>query len=333
MLRSRSRGFIIIAVCVMLVALVGCTAQKAEEKPVAIPAETPAEAPADAQVEPEAPLTITVVHELGEVTIDKNPSRVIVFDYATLDSLDQMGVDIIGLPKSNVPAYLSHYNDDQYEDVGTLFEPNFESIYELQPDVIFISARQSSVYEELNKIAPTIYLTIDAQDYMGSFSHNLSLLGDIFEKEAFVESELSKINESIENVYAKVSQLGKNALIVMANDGALSVYGKGSRFNIVHGEFGFEQADAGIEVSNHGQSISFEYLVDVNPDIMFVIDRAMITGGSDSAEKILDNALVHMTKAYQEETIYYLNAHVWYVASGGLQGTQIMIEDVSKALE
>lgn len=51
-----------------------------------------------------------------------------------------------------------------YVDVGTLFEPNFEKLNEIKPDVIFISARQSKVYEELNKIAPTIQLNTETRD-------------------------------------------------------------------------------------------------------------------------------------------------------------------------
>ena len=102
--------------------------------------------------------TITVSHALGEAVVKKNPERVIVFDYGTLDTLDKMGVEIIGLPKSNIPTLLDKFNDDKYKDVETLFEPDFEKIYELKPDVIFISGRQAEVYEELVKIAPTVYM-------------------------------------------------------------------------------------------------------------------------------------------------------------------------------
>lgn len=45
---------------------------------------------------------ITVKHSLGEAVVKKNPERVIVFDYGTLDTLERMGIDIIGLPKSNL---------------------------------------------------------------------------------------------------------------------------------------------------------------------------------------------------------------------------------------
>ena len=277
--------------------------------------------------------SLTIIHELGEATIANKPKKVIVFDYATLDSLNQMDVEIIGLPKSNIPSYLGKYNADKYEDVGTLFEPNFEKIYELKPDLILISGRQREVYDDLNDIAPTVYLAIDTDDYVGSLASNLRVLGEIFDEEEYVNQEINNIETKIMELSSEVVKNNKNALIIMANDGALSVYGKNSRFNVIHKEFAFPAADEKIEVSNHGQSISFEYIAEVNPDIIFVIDRAAVTGGNGAAEQILDNDLVKMTNAYKNDAINYLNAHIWYVASGGLQGTNIMIEEVTAAMQ
>lgn len=272
--------------------------------------------------------TLRVVHELGEVQVVKNPQTVVVFDYGLLDILDNFGVEPVGVVKASLPPYLAKFKGDAYVDVGTLFEPNFERIFELQPDLILISSRQASVFEELNKIAPTVYLTIDPQDYWGSFSSNLRLLGKVFGKEDFVEVELAQLKQEIDAIGAQAAELGAKTLILMANDGNLSVYGPGSRFGIIHGEMGFPAADPGVEVVNHGQSVSFEYLVQVNPDLIFVIDRAATVGGSTSAKQVMENPLVKMLKAYRNGNIYYLSSEVWYTASGGLDGTKTMIGDI-----
>ncbi len=39
----------------------------------------------------------------------------------------------------------------------------------------------------------------------------------------------------------------------------------GSRFGFVHDLFGFKQADDQIEASTHGQSVSYEYILEKNP--------------------------------------------------------------------
>lgn len=271
---------------------------------------------------------IDIVHELAEVQVTKNPQTVVVFDYGMLDVMEGFGVEVAGVAKSTLPEYLSTYRDDKYVDIGTLFEPNFERIYDLEPDVILVSGRQATVFSELNRIAPTVYLTIDQDDYWGSFAENLRLLGEIFDQSEFVEEELASIRDSMDTISNQADDLGLNALIIMANDGALSVYGPGSRFGVVHKEFGFPPADDNIEVVNHGQNVSFEYLVQVNPDVMFVIDRAASIGGSISARQVLDNALVKMMEAHRNDQIYYLNSQVWYTAAGGLTGTKLMVEDL-----
>lgn len=312
----RKKGLILLIILVVtILGLVGCST-----------ADTGLEETDEAE-------TVTITHPLGEAVVKKNPERIIVFDYATLDSLDKMGIDVLGLPKSNIPEYLSKFNDEKYEDVGSLKEPNFEKIYELNPDVILISGRQAEAYEELSKIAPTVYLEVDGAKYMESVTDNLTILGQIFDKEEFVEEELSKLNTALAGVKDKVTEEGLNALIVLANDGSISAFGEGSRFGIIHDEFGFEPADPEIQVANHGNSITFEYILEKNPDYVFVIDRAATVGGNVTAEQIFDNDLIKETDAYKNDRIVYLTSQVWYVASGGLEGTNIMIEDIQKALE
>ncbi|NLY66279.1 MAG: siderophore ABC transporter substrate-binding protein [Tissierellia bacterium] len=276
---------------------------------------------------------ITITHSLGQAVVEKNPERIIVFDYGILDTLDKMGVEILGLPKGNIPEYLSKFNDEKYENVGSLKEPDFEKIYELNPDLILISGRQSESYEELNKIAPTIFFQVDGAKYLESITNNYKILGQLFDKEEFVEEELSKLKESMDQIKEKVVEKGYNALVVMANDGAISAFGKGSRFGIIHEEFGFEPADPDLEVANHGNSITFEYILEKNPDYIFVIDRSATVGGNIGAEQIFDNDLIRETTAYKNGKIVYLTSQVWYVASGGLEGTNIMIEDIQNALD
>lgn len=274
---------------------------------------------------------IKITHKLGETEVTKNPSRVIVFDYGIADALNTLDVEIIGLPKSNLPSLLSKYEDGKYENVGSLKEPDMEKVYELKPDLIIMSGRLESYYEELNKIAPTIYLGVDNTDYLGSFKKNMETLGQIFDKEKEVKTQVAKVEEAIGKVNEKAE--GVNALIALANDNAFSVYGEGSRFGIIHKEFGIEAVDKTIESSTHGQKASFEYILDKNPDYLFVIDRAAVTGGNTSAKEMFDNEIIKKTDAYKNGNIVYLDADVWYTISGGIESTQKMVQEVLEALK
>ena len=274
---------------------------------------------------------IKITHQLGETEVPKNPSRVIVFDSGIADALKTLDVEIIGLPKSSLPSLLSKYEDGKYENVGSLKEPDMEKVYELKPDLIIMSGRLESYYEELNKIAPTIYLGVDNTDYLGSFKKNMETLGQIFGKEKEVKAQVAKVEEAIGKVNEKAE--GVNALIALANDNAFSVYGEGSRFGIIHKEFGIEAVDKTIESSTHGQKASFEYILDKNPDYLFVIDRAAVTGGNTSAKEMFDNEIIKKTDAYKNGNIVYLDADVWYTISGGIESTQKMVQEVLEALK
>ncbi|EDT86029.1 siderophore ABC transporter substrate-binding protein [Clostridium botulinum] len=277
---------------------------------------------------------IKITHKLGEATLKKNPKKIVVFDYGTLDSLDKMGIEIKGLPKSNIPSYLSKYKDDKYVDVGTLFETNFEKLNEIKPDVVFISARQSKVYEELNKIAPTIQLNTENGKYMESVKSNLEKLGKVFDKEDFVKDEIKKLDDSVKYINKKASESGKKALVILANDGALSAYGKGSRFGLIHEELGFPLSDEHIDTAVHGQKISFEYVVEKNPDYIFVVDRgAVVQGGHKSVNKILENDLIKTTKAYKNNKIISLNPELWYISSGGIVSTTEMLKEIKDSIK
>lgn len=319
------KKLLLIAFTLMMVAfLAACGADEEATLSSTVSADT------EEEVEVE---TVTVAHELGETTFDKNPEKVVVFDFGILDSMDKLGIEAIaGVPQGNIPSYLEKFADaDKYVNAGTLKEADFEAIHAMKPDLIIISGRQSAMYEEFSDIAPTIHLGVDAAKYMESFEGNMTTLGEIFGKEDEVKEELAAIEAQIEGV--KASATDEKALIVLANEGKVSAYGAASRFGIIHDVFGVQQADEGIEASTHGQSISFEYILETNPDMIFVIDRNAAVGTDASAKDSLENELVKKTTAYQEDKIIYLDPDYWYLSGGGLQSVSEMVKAIQSAFE
>lgn len=278
---------------------------------------------------------LEIEHQLGTTIVSKNPGRVVAFDLGIVDSLDKMGVKLAAIPKSNIPPYLSHLNNDEVFNAGSLHEPDFELLANINPDLIIISSRQVSHYDELSAIAPTIYLAIDNADYLGSFTENMRTLGLIFGQEKFIEDEIIKITQGLESIKEAAAEKGK-ALVVLANSGNISAYGVGSRFGILHDEMGFEPVDPNIEVSTHGANVSFEYIMEMNPDYLFVIDRGSVVtnaGGGPSAKETLENDLVKRTNAYKNGNIIYLDPNYWYISGGGLVSVAEMIKSIKEVIE
>lgn len=277
---------------------------------------------------------VKITHRKGETEVPKNPEKVIVLDYGTIDVMEALGKEPIALPKASLPSYLEKYKDDKYSDLGSLKEFDIEKINELKPELIVIEGRQEKFYEELSKIAPTIMLGTDGSDHFGSLEKNVDIIGKIYEMENVTDSKLQDIKTRMESINKKIKEENKTALITMVSEGNISVFGPGSRFGSIYDKFGFASADDKIEVSNHGQNISYEYLVTKNPDLLFVVDKGVVAGGDEKpAKDVVENDLTKTTNAYKNGKIIYLNPQAWYVGGSGLMATDTMITEIENAMK
>lgn len=280
--------------------------------------------------------TISIKHDLGESEVVVNPEKVVIFDLGILDIFSVLELDVFGLPKSNLSDNLSAYGDDKYQDVGTLFEPDFEALAEYSPDLIIISGRAASNYDELKKIAPTIALNMDNDDFTGSMVKRLDTLKTLYpDKESVIEDQKANILSSIKEVADLTSTIDKKTMFILTNGDAISLYGPNSRFGVVFDEFGFEALDnIDYSDSTHGQQISFEFILEYNPDIILVMDRVVATGSDETLGRdLLDNDIVNLSNAAKNDEIYYLDPFIWYLEMGGINSFNAMVAELLNVVE
>lgn len=271
---------------------------------------------------------ITLHHKFGEIEVQKNPQRVIVFDLGILETLNELDIEVIGVPKSFLPEHLNQYKSDDVADVGSSKEPNFENVNSLAPDIILIAPRLEVAYDELSKIAPTICLEINAQDYMGSFKENTMTLATLFGKEEIAEEKLSKIDEKVKIAQEKIGDNDKKGLILLYNNGRFSAYGPHSRFGFIHDVLNIKPAEENIAAATHGQVVSNEFILNTNPDLLFIVDRNKVINQRETIKNEIENPLIKQTNASKNDKIIYLDPTVWYLSQGGLISTQKMIDEI-----
>jgi len=265
----------------------------------------------DASPTEAGPTEIEVTHYSGTDTVPVNPQTVVVFDLGVFLTLHALGVEVDGLGAVGTPVpdeFKAAVESSNLTPVGTAFEPDYEAVNALEPDLIIVATRSSATYPEMKKIAPTIDLTLDNANYLESFRERHEVLGKIFGVEDKVAAELAKLDAEIDEVAELAPEAG-SALIVMTNGAEVSAYGPGSRFGLVHDVFGYEAADESLERdATHGDVISFEFILEAAPDVLFVVDRtASIGDEGESAEQVLDNELVRQTPAWQNDRVVYTN--------------------------
>jgi iron complex transport system substrate-binding protein len=275
---------------------------------------------------------ITIPHAQGETKLVDTPKTVLVFDLASLDTLDAIGVDVAGVPKGVKPASLAKFASDKYLAIGTLFEPDYEAVSAAKPDLIIVGGRSAAKYSELAKIAPTIDMTVDREHYLDSVRKNATTLGAVFGKQQEVAAKLDALDKSVAALRERAPDAGRG-LIILTTGGRMSAYGPGSRFGLIHDGFGIKPAVEKLDTrGSHGQAISHEFILETNPDWLFVIDRDAAVGKGDAAQKFLDNEIVGQTEAWKKKQVVYLDPASWYLVGGGLTALQSSVDQIQAAI-
>ncbi len=286
----------------------------------------------EASDEPAGASTVSVEHAQGTTDVPLNPETVFTFDLGALDTLDALGIRAAGVPQGGLPAQLSDYEGDDTTNIGSMFEPDFETIAAAEPDLIIISGRSADSYEELSDLAPTIDLSVDAADPLAGFTTVTESLGTIFGVEDAVAERLSALDTEISATREAAATAG-NGLIVMTSGGEVTAYGANSRFGLIHDVLGVEPATDVKMDGRHGEAISFEYIAEADPAHLFVIDRDAAVGEAGAAAAaVLDNDLVNGTDAARNGAITYLDSASWYLIGYGLNNLDAMVATVNQAV-
>lgn len=275
---------------------------------------------------------ITFESNQGAVTIDSKPDSIAVYDFAAADTLQALGVTPAGAPAQlGLLPYLSQISENA-ADIGSLFEPDLEALNALAPDLTIVGVLSSEKLADVQRVGTAIDMTI-WDDVVQQSYDRLTAYGMIFGKEA----EAATLREELEADFAATKEFVADkgtALIVMTNGTEVNAFGPTGRFGWIHDSLSLPAASESIEDSTHGETVSFEFIRDTNPDILLVIDRLSAIGGEgEDAATVLDNALVHETKAWKNGNVVYLDSTATYLAAGGVQALHKVLASVRAGLE
>lgn len=300
-------------------------------------------AESSAATESSTPDTVTITALAADGTAQEqevpyDPQRIAILDMACLDILDtlDLGDRVVGSAQTSIDYLQDYVTNENIANLGTIKEADLEAVMGCEPDVIFIGGRLSSSYDALSEIAPVVYLATDSEiGLVESVRQNAVTIATMFGLEDEVDSLMADFDSRIDTL-AQFAE-GKTAIVGMVTSGSLNVLGNDGRCSIIGNEIGFENigVDANVDTATHGNEASFEFVVDKDPDYLFIMDRdaAIQTEGAQLAQEIVENSLVTGTRAYQDGHIVYL-AHpaVWYTAEGGIAALDTMLSDLEDAL-
>lgn len=252
-----------------------------------------------------------------------------------LDIVDALGMGdrIVGSAKVTI-EYLTEYNPEDSNgaimNLGTVKTADLEKVAACEPDIIFIGGRLSSVYADLEAIAPVVYLAVDYEKgIVESTKYNAQTIASIFGKEAEVDAMFSEFQPRMDALHAVLNE--KNVLLGMYNSNALSLMDTQSQLNIIANELGANNLGETVgetDKATHGEEASWETILTLNPEYMFILDCSTATGAAEEgvlgAREVIENDLIKELDVYKNDKIVYFieHANVWYTSTGGVQASE-----------
>ena len=296
------------------------------------------------------PETITIQaynanKERSDIEVPYDPQRIAILDMPALDIVDALGMGdrVVGSAKVTID-YLTEYNPDdsngEIMNLGTVKTADLEKVAACEPDIIFIGGRLSSVYADLEAIAPVVYLAVDYEKgIVESTKSNAQTIASIFGKEAEVDAMFTDFEPRIDELKKVLNE--KDVLLGMYNSNALGLMDTKSQLNLIAKELGANnlgESVGEVEKATHGEEASWETIITLNPEYMFILDRSTATGAADegvlAVREVVENDLIKELDVYKNSKIVYLveHANVWYTSTGGVQALDTMLADLEEAL-
>ena len=269
--------------------------------------------------------TRSVEHAMGTTVVPVAPERVVVLDYAPLDSALALDIEPIGrmaiLPSSIYPSSV-----DTIPLVGSGVRPNLETILELQPDLILSNQVSSGrIYQQLSQIAPTV-LTSD-NGRQGAWQANLRLYAEALGKPEQAEQLLADYQQRVEALQAALPQAPEAiAVSVIAHwSGGIVAYSADSFPGSVLKDVGFARNPAQGEGKHYGIRLSREDLSQIDGDVIFLLYNS---GSEDNVGKaaFVSDPLWSQLNAVQQGIVCQVDSANWSGGRSILAANQILTD-------
>ncbi|MCL1995312.1 MAG: ABC transporter substrate-binding protein [Defluviitaleaceae bacterium] len=329
------------------------------------PVQTATETP-----DPPAVTYVTITDFDGNiVTVRQNPTTVAIYDQGILDMLYAVGFERTGIERLIIPnptgmpdvlGWFRYGNENvQVVNGGTLFYVNWDVLDLMEPELVILGARSFGMNaaeerlpadeverfradtEERYANTSFIRLTINAtqSDLLNNMRDNAYALAQIFPAIGYdlfvhiyeIEAEMAAIaafNQSTDLT---------TVFVMMTTPTSFSVFLEGSRKGFMFYEFGFNSLEMDLVAwsDQHGFDAQSEFLLEQNPDVIFLLDRTEpLTGLGAATENFLNDPIIQQTNAYINGHIYSgLPMAEWYTVVGGIASSRRMIEDVNRFVD
>ncbi len=262
-------------------------------------------------IKPEYPLT--VVDALGRmIEISKKPVRVVSLSPAITEELYALGLGkyVVGVDSFSdyPPEVVKLRNEGKIVDVGGYWQPNFEKIVEIEPDLVVADTGAHIKFrEKFSELGLTVvYVKGGAASSLEDVLSDIGLLAQIFHIEEVAKNISLKIKEQIGSIERELlsKNVSKVKVLILLGPPSWGYWsaGSGTFINYV------VKVSGGYNIASkyHGWiKLSAEDILLENPDVIVV----SMMGSPGEAKKVIDEIFsseLSQTNAVKKGNVYVL---------------------------
>jgi iron complex transport system substrate-binding protein len=250
---------------------------------------------------------------MGSTEIPARPERVVVLDTGELDSVVALGVTPVGAVTTDVATGFLSYLQEPAEgvtEVGTIGEPNLEAIAAARPDLILSNkVRHEALYDELSKIAPTVF----AEQVGAVWKDNFRLAGEALGMEERADEVLADYEEFAAAIGASLADVGTVSPVRFVA-GAIRVYSAQSFIGTVLDDMGLPLVDLPEGEVPTFAELSPEQITQADADV--VLYSSYGSGAESGQEEVVAGPLWSRLSAVEEGRAIPVEDDVFYTGIG-----------------
>ena len=258
--------------------------------------------------------------EQGQFEIATTPQRIVVLEFSFVDALAAVGVSPVGVSDDNdasrvIPAVRELIQP--WKSVGMRSQPSLEAIAVLKPELIIADAeRHRTVYQDLQRIAPTLLLKSRGETYQENLKSALKI-GIAVDRQSEMELRIQQHQQAMADFKSHFS-LKETIQFAVVSDKGMWLHSPASYAGGVLTALGIASPLVASTEKAYLPT-SFELLLKTNPDWLLV--------GAYSHPNIVDdwrkNSLFNALTSEKKKQLVEVSPELWSLNRGMLAAEQI----------
>lgn len=273
----------------------------------------------------------TVEHAMGSTIIKDTPKKVVILTNEGTEALLALGIKPVGAVQSwTGDPWYPHIADEltDVQVVGTESEVNVEAIAGLQPDLIIGNKmRQEKIYEQLSKIAPTVF----AETLRGNWQENFELYAKALNKAEDGQKVIDDYSQRIADLKEKLGdKVNQKISMVRFMAGDVRIYHKDTFSGVILDQIGFARPESQNVDDFAEKNATKERIPAMEGDVLFYFTYETGDGEASNLEKEwIEDPLFKNLNVVKEGNIQKVDDIIWNTA-GGVKAANLMLDDIEK---